>query len=172
MACRWAGANKPSHGKGEHTSRSGGWRGSQCANATLAPGTTDGNTINLKHSKRSFVRPGVMRPRSRCAHGCRRRHHASDEHCLATIRTATVTTPDGTAVPVILRTADGLRMTPHRPCLDANTRHLVGTIEIPAGAYATRESNPFLDTLVRDWLRGNHIPAITLSATDHDLVVR
>ena len=91
---------------------------------------------------------------------------------VATTRTATVTAPDGTCIPVILHTADGLRMTPRGPGLDANPRHLVGAIEIPADAYATRESNPALDAFVRDWMRGNHIAAITLSATDHDLVIR
>ena len=91
---------------------------------------------------------------------------------VATTRTATVTAPDGTGIPVILHTADGLRMTPRGPGLDDNPRHLVGAIEIPEDAYAARGSNPALDAFVRDWMRERHIAAITLSATDHDLVVR
>ncbi|GAA3169125.1 hypothetical protein GCM10020255_056550 [Rhodococcus baikonurensis] len=90
----------------------------------------------------------------------------------ATTRTATVTAPDGTALPVALHTADGLRMSPRESGLDSNPRHLVGAIEIPATAYGDRASNPALDTFVRDWMHGNHIAAITLSATDHDLVIR
>jgi hypothetical protein len=91
---------------------------------------------------------------------------------VATTRTATVTAPDGTGIPVILHTADGLRMTPRGPGLDDHPRHLVGAIEIPDVAYAARGSNPALDAFVRDWMRERHIAAITLSATDHDLVVR
>ncbi|TQF65634.1 hypothetical protein FK531_21185 [Rhodococcus spelaei] len=90
----------------------------------------------------------------------------------ATSRPATVRAPDGTDIPVVLHTADGLRMTPRGPELDDNPRHLVGAIEIPADILASRESTPALDAFVRDWMRGKHIAAITLSATDHDLVVR
>lgn len=90
----------------------------------------------------------------------------------ATTRPATVTAPDGTTLPVVLHTADGLRMTPRGPGLDADPRHLVGAVEIPADAYAARPSDPALDAFVRDWMRGKQIAAITLSATDHDLVVR
>jgi hypothetical protein len=91
---------------------------------------------------------------------------------VATTRTATVTAPDGTVLPVVLHTADGLRMTPRASGLDADPRHLVGAIEIPSDAYADRASNPALNAFVQDWMRGNPIAAITLSATDHDLVIR
>ncbi|WP_253741469.1 hypothetical protein [Rhodococcus sp. KB6] len=91
---------------------------------------------------------------------------------VATTRTATVTAPDGTVLPVVLHTADGLRMTPRASGLDADPRHLVGAIEIPSDAYADRASNPALDAFVQDWMHGNPIAAITLSATDHDLVIR
>uniref|UniRef100_UPI003CCC4EBD hypothetical protein n=1 Tax=Rhodococcus oryzae TaxID=2571143 RepID=UPI003CCC4EBD len=90
----------------------------------------------------------------------------------ATSRAATVTAPDGAEIPVILHTADGLRLGPRAPGLDGEPRHLVGAVEIPRDAFDTRGDDPALDGFVRDWMRGRQIAAITLSATDHDLVVR
>ncbi len=52
---------------------------------------------------------------------------------VATTRTATVTAPDGTVLPVVLHTADGLRMTPRASGLDADPRHLVGGNRDPVG---------------------------------------
>ncbi|EME21433.1 hypothetical protein [Rhodococcus triatomae] len=86
----------------------------------------------------------------------------------ATTRDATVVAPDGTRIAVLLHTADGLRMTPRAPGLDGNPRHLVGAIELSADV----PSGPAVDAFVRDWMRGKTIAPITLSATDHDLVVR
>lgn len=91
---------------------------------------------------------------------------------VATTRNATVTAPDGTSIPVLLHTADGLRMTPRGPGLDSEPRHLVGAIEIPRDAFDSRGADPALEKFVRDWMQGRQIAAITLSATDHDLVVR
>ena len=68
-----------------------------------------------------------------------------------------MTAPDGTVLPVVLHTADGLRMTPRASGLDADPRHLVGAIEIPSDAYADRASNPALDAFVQDWMHGNPI---------------
>lgn len=90
----------------------------------------------------------------------------------ATTRNAVVTTPDGTAVPVLLHTADGLRFAPRVAGLDAQPRHLVGAIEIPQAVFDARGADAALDAFVRDWMRGERIAPITLSATDTDLVVR
>lgn len=90
----------------------------------------------------------------------------------ATSRDATVTTPEGDRIPVVLNTADGMRMTPRGPGLDSEPRHLIGAIEISDDAYEARGADPALDAFVRDWMRGKRIAPITLSATDHDLVVR
>lgn len=86
----------------------------------------------------------------------------------ATTRPATVVAPDGSRIPVLMHTADGLRMTPRGPGLDDDPRHLIGAIEIPEDSAAT----PARDAFVRDWMRGKMIAPITLSATDSDLVVR
>ncbi len=91
---------------------------------------------------------------------------------VATTRGATVTAPDGTRIPVIVHTADGLRFAPRGAGLDSQPRHLVGAIEIPQAAFDARGSDPVLDAFVRDWMRDKRIAPITLSATDHDLVVR
>ncbi|WP_305095397.1 hypothetical protein [Prescottella sp. R16] len=91
---------------------------------------------------------------------------------VATTRTATVTAPDGAEIEVIVHTADGLRFAPRGAGLDGNPRHLVGAIEIPQKQFDARGNDPVLDAFVRDWMRGKQIAAITLSATDHDLVVR
>ncbi len=90
----------------------------------------------------------------------------------ATTRPATVTAPDGKAIPVLLHTADGLRLGPRGAGLDDQPRHLVGAIEVPRAAFDARGADPTLDAFVRDWSRGKRIAPITLSATDHDLVVR
>ncbi|MGB3604668.1 MAG: hypothetical protein WBA38_14080 [Gordonia sp. (in: high G+C Gram-positive bacteria)] len=89
-----------------------------------------------------------------------------------TTRQATVTTRDGTKIPVLLHTADGMRMSPGHVGLTKTPRHLIGAIEIPASAYRDRNSNPALKEFVRTWMRGKSIAAITLSATNHDLVIR
>ncbi|CRK49915.1 conserved exported hypothetical protein [Rhodococcus sp. RD6.2] len=86
----------------------------------------------------------------------------------ATTRPATVVAPNGSRIPVLMHTADGLRMTPRGPGLDDDPRHLIGAIEIPEDSEAT----PAHDAFVRDWMRGKMIAPITLSATDSDLVVR
>ncbi|MGW0172365.1 hypothetical protein ACWDUM_00825 [Rhodococcus sp. NPDC003322] len=86
----------------------------------------------------------------------------------ATTRDATVVAPDGSRIPVLMHTADGLRMTPRGPGLDNDPRHLVGAIAIPEGSAAT----PARDAFVRDWMRGKKIAPITLSATDRDMVIR
>ncbi len=86
----------------------------------------------------------------------------------ATTRPATVVAPDGSRIPVLMHTADGLRMTPRGPGLDNDPRHLIGAIAIPEDSAAT----PARDAFVRDWMRGKMIAPITLSATDSDLVVR
>ncbi|WP_107985802.1 hypothetical protein [Rhodococcus sp. OK519] len=90
----------------------------------------------------------------------------------ATTRNAIVTAPDGTAIPVLVHTADGLRFAPRGAGLDSEPRHLVGAIEIPLERFDAREADPVLDAFVRDWMRGKQIAPITLSATDTDLVVR
>ncbi|QBJ98668.1 hypothetical protein ERC79_11040 [Rhodococcus sp. ABRD24] len=90
----------------------------------------------------------------------------------ATTRGATVTTPDGTAIPVLLHTADGLRFAARGAGLDAQPRHLVGAIEIPQAAFDARAADPALDAFIRDWMRDKRIAPISLSATDTDLVVR
>jgi len=91
---------------------------------------------------------------------------------VATTRDATVTAPDGTRIPVIVHTADGLRFAPRGAGLDSQPRHLVGAVEIPQDAFDSRGADPVLDAFVRDWMRDKRIVPITLSATDTDLVVR
>ncbi|RVW07862.1 hypothetical protein EGT67_19625 [Prescottella agglutinans] len=91
---------------------------------------------------------------------------------VATTRGATVTAPDGTRIPVIVHTADGLRFAPRGAGLDSQPRHLVGAIEIPQAAFDARGGDPVLDAFVRDWMRDKRIAPITLSATDADLVIR
>ncbi|MFI9505709.1 hypothetical protein [Nocardia sp. NPDC052566] len=91
---------------------------------------------------------------------------------VATTRRATVTTPDGAAIPVLLHTADGLRGATRGPGLDGNPRHLVGAIEIDRDAYDSRAADPALDEFVRNWMHGKRIIPLSLSATDHDLIVR
>lgn len=91
---------------------------------------------------------------------------------VATTRSATVTAPDGTAVPVLVHTADGLRFGPRGAGLDSQPRHLVGAIEIPPTVFDARGADAAIDAFVRDWMRGEQIAPITLSATDTDLVVR
>ncbi|OYD60998.1 hypothetical protein [Rhodococcus sp. OK302] len=91
---------------------------------------------------------------------------------VATTRPGTVTTPDGKTLPVLIHTADGLRTAPRGAGLDNQPRQLVGAIEIPRAAFDSRSTDPALDTFIRDWTRGKRIVPITLSATDHDLVVR
>ncbi|MDL9935735.1 hypothetical protein QSJ18_03155 [Gordonia sp. ABSL1-1] len=89
-----------------------------------------------------------------------------------TTRTAVVVAPTGERIPVLLHTADGMRMTPGHVGLTATPRHLVGAIEIAPEDFARRSADPVLTRFVESWMRGKSIAAITLSATDHDLVVR
>ncbi|GAA2368042.1 hypothetical protein [Gordonia cholesterolivorans] len=89
-----------------------------------------------------------------------------------TTRPATVTTPDGHRIPVLLHTADGMRMTPGHVGLTRTPRHLVGAVEIPREAFANRDQDPELRRFVDTWMRGKSIAPITLSATTTDLVVR
>ncbi|EGD54519.1 hypothetical protein [Gordonia neofelifaecis] len=89
-----------------------------------------------------------------------------------TSRQATVTTPSGRRIAIVLHTADGMRMTPSRPGLTDTPRHLVGAIEIPHDAYRDRAHDPELRRFVDTWMRGKSIAPITLSATTTDLVVR
>ncbi|WP_430334846.1 hypothetical protein [Rhodococcus sp. ACT016] len=91
---------------------------------------------------------------------------------VATTRAATVTTPGGATIPVLVHTADGLRFAPHGAGLDSQPRHLVGAIEIPDAAFDARADDPALDAFTRDWMRDKRIAPITLSATDVDLVIR
>ncbi|MFD1811676.1 hypothetical protein [Rhodococcus gannanensis] len=85
----------------------------------------------------------------------------------STTRPATVVAPDGSRIPVLLHTADGLRMTPRGPGLDDNPRHLVGAIETTDDG-----PGPARDAFARDWMRGKTVAPVTLSATESDLVVR
>lgn len=89
-----------------------------------------------------------------------------------TTREATVTTPSGTRIPVLLHTADGMRMTPSQPGLTRTPRHLVGAIELPGRVWATRGSDPAVTRFADGWMRGTQIAPITLSATTTDLVIR
>ncbi|WP_333619176.1 hypothetical protein [Dietzia sp.] len=90
----------------------------------------------------------------------------------ATTRPATVSTPGGASIPVLLHSADGMRMLPRAAGLDAEPRHLVGAIEIPQKAFDSRAADPELAAFVNSWTKGKRIAPITMSATDHDLVVR
>ncbi|NKR30165.1 hypothetical protein GS504_02685 [Rhodococcus hoagii] len=90
----------------------------------------------------------------------------------ATTRDAVVSTPNGTHLPVIMHTADGLRMSPRAAGLDDQPRHLIGAIEIPQPLYEHRNTDPALDAFIRDWMRDRPIAPITLSATSNDLVIR
>ncbi|MCH5642588.1 hypothetical protein [Gordonia sp. ABSL49_1] len=107
-------------------------------------------------------------------------HAAPSEYRLAvthfdpavTTRDAVVIAPGGRRIPVLLHTADGMRMTPSLPGLTSTPRHLVGAIEIPKQAFAHRAGDPALRRFVATWMRGKPIAPITLSATTHDLVVR
>ncbi|MFE3293052.1 hypothetical protein [Rhodococcus sp. NPDC059234] len=135
-------------------------------------GAIDGQTLIDIGFPYTVVDPRLLDAIGQQAHPSGYRLRVDHFDPAATSRTATVTAPDGTDIPVVLHTADGLRMTARGPGLDADPRHLVGAIEIPSEAYAARGSTPALDAFVRDWMRGKHIAAITLSATDHDLVVR
>lgn len=89
-----------------------------------------------------------------------------------TSRAATVTTPSGKKIPVLLHTADGMRMTPGHVGLTTTPRHLIGAVEIPRDAYRTRNADPELRRFVTTWMRGKAIAPITLSATTTDLVIR
>ncbi|WLP89084.1 hypothetical protein [Gordonia sp. NB41Y] len=89
-----------------------------------------------------------------------------------TSREATVTTPDGIDIPVLLHTADGMRMTPSQPGLTGTPRHLIGAIELPDDVYATRSTDPAVAAFYRGWMRQKKIAPITLSATSTDLVIR
>ena len=89
-----------------------------------------------------------------------------------TTRTATVTTASGAQIPVLLHTADGMRMSPSRPGLTAAPRHLIGAIELPADVYARRGKDPAVGKFYRTWMRGKRIAPITLSATTNNLVIR
>ena len=86
----------------------------------------------------------------------------------ATTREATVVAPGGERIPVLMHTADGLRMVPRGPGLDDNPRHLIGAIELTEDGSAS----PARDAFVRDWMRGKTIAPITLSATDGHMVMR
>lgn len=89
-----------------------------------------------------------------------------------TSRAATVTTPSGRQIPVLLHTADGMRMTPGHVGLSTTPRHLIGAIEIPRSVNRERSSDRELRRFVDTWMRGKAIAPITLSATTTDLVVR
>ncbi|ALG87086.1 hypothetical protein ACH46_20505 [Gordonia phthalatica] len=89
-----------------------------------------------------------------------------------TSRAATVTTRSGTRIPVLLHTADGMRMTPGHVGLTKTPRHLIGAIEIPRDVYRARANDPEVRRFVDAWMRGKRITPITLSATTTDLVVR
>ena len=89
-----------------------------------------------------------------------------------TSRSATVTTRSGATIPVLLHTADGMRMTPGHVGLTATPRHLIGAVELPHEVYRTRSSDPEIKRFVDSWMRGKRIAPITLSATTTDLVVR
>ncbi|GAA4758537.1 hypothetical protein [Gordonia alkaliphila] len=89
-----------------------------------------------------------------------------------TTREATVITPGGTRIPVLLHTADGMRMSPSQPGLTAKPRHLVGAVQLPDAVWAKRKSDPAIKRFVNGWMRGKRIAAITLSATKNDLVIR
>lgn len=89
-----------------------------------------------------------------------------------TSRAATVTTRSGRQIPVLLHTADGMRMEPGHVGLSRTPRHLIGAIEIPREVYRDRASDPEVRRFVDGWLRGKAIAPITLSATTTDLVVR
>ncbi|MFZ2510564.1 MAG: hypothetical protein WAW85_05670, partial [Gordonia sp. (in: high G+C Gram-positive bacteria)] len=89
-----------------------------------------------------------------------------------TTREATVTTPSGATIPVLLHTADGMRMAPSAAGLTATPRHLIGAVELPDEVWAKRKSDPAVKGFVNGWMRGKQIAPITLSATKNDLVVR
>lgn len=89
-----------------------------------------------------------------------------------TTREATVTTPNGKTIPVLLHTADGMRMSPAQPGLTGTPRHLVGAVELSDEVWRQRKHDPAIQRFVNGWMRGKQIAPITLSATENDLVIR
>lgn len=89
-----------------------------------------------------------------------------------TTREATVITPSGARIPVLLHTADGMRMAPREARLTGTPRHLIGAIELPKDVYASRTADPAVQKFSAGWMRGKRIAPITLSATTSDLVIR
>ncbi|WP_371864991.1 hypothetical protein [Gordonia spumicola] len=132
----------------------------------------DGQTlidIGLPYSvvdPRLLDRVGLTAPRS----GYRLQVTAFDP--AVTTRPAVVVTPTGARIPVLLHTADGMRMTPSRPGLTSTPRHLVGAVALDDATFARRASDTAIAAFVRDWMRGEAIAPITLSATTTSLVIR
>ncbi|NLU84641.1 hypothetical protein HCA44_17850 [Rhodococcus sp. HNM0569] len=156
------------------------------SNATLAPaapwnlsGTlpirdnaVSGVTLNDLSVPYSLVSPEMLDSVGLHAQPSEYRLEVGGFDPAATTRPATVVAGDGTRIPVLLHTADGMRLTPREPGLDDNPRHLVGAIEIPDDAYATRSADPALSRFVDTWMTGKSIIAITLDATRDGLVIR
>ena len=90
----------------------------------------------------------------------------------ATTRGATVRTPSGESIPVLLHSADGMRMYPRAAGLDGQPRHLIGAVELAPEVFDSRGSDPAVTGFVDEWMKGKRIAPVTMSATDHDLVVR
>lgn len=87
-------------------------------------------------------------------------------------REAIVRAPGGEEIPVLLHTADGLRMHARGAGLDDDPRQMIGAIEILPGAFTDRDDDPVLSAFITDWMQDRHIAPVTLSATARDLVVR
>ena len=89
-----------------------------------------------------------------------------------TTRPATVISPSGARIPVLLHTADGMRMTPRAPGITAQPRHLVGAVALPDTVFARRTTDPAIGAFVRNWMHGKTVAAITISVTDRDILIR
>ncbi|GAA4477690.1 hypothetical protein GCM10023094_20380 [Rhodococcus olei] len=135
-------------------------------------GAVDGRVLAEVSMPYSLVDPQMLDLVGLTARPSEYRFEVDSFDPAATTRPATVIAGDGTRIPVLMHTADGMRLTPRGAGLDDEPRHLIGAIEVPADAYRDRQGNPALERFVREWMWGNHISAITLDATRDSLVIR
>lgn len=131
----------------------------------------DGEVLNNAVVPYSIIDPRIF-DRLAPAHPSGYRLSVPHFDPAATTRPATVLTPDGTAVPVLLHTADGLRAGTRASGLDAKPRHLIGAIEIDRDAFDSRATDPALAEFIDKWAHGKRIIPLSLSATDTELIVR
>ncbi|TXG92439.1 hypothetical protein DW322_05420 [Rhodococcus rhodnii] len=133
----------------------------------LRDGAVDGRLINDLSFPYSLVDPGMLDAVGLDARPSEYRIEVEHFDPAATTRPATVVAGDGTRIPVLLHTADGMRLSPRAPGLDDDPRHLVGAIELTDDA-----ADPAAERFRHEWMFGQPIVAITLDATAHGVVVR